>query len=821
MHIQSNRLASIALAVCTGFFGLGGCNLFTPNEVTGPARALTLGGRDARAYTERSLTQRADSDAALSFGHVAILSLEPTSSAGSEDTGDDDGVDAVRYYVANSTQLTFRIRPDATLLHHIVLRDATGGEVARHTQGNDDTTVNLSAGLHTLELHHVAVGDETADTQVIFVRPVADSGAAKRRATAQASTDIQTVEAGNSCQNCDLSHSNLTKMDFSGLDLAGSNFTTTWLQHSNFTGATAVACNFTWDDIDTADGANNPLGFVNFTNANLSYSTFQGAYSYAVITTPPFKIGPGFQANFAGANLSNANFGMRQYESGILQPTTFMGANFRSANLTNATFGGAILNGCYFEGANLTNTSFQPPNVRSAFGGGQAETQLTGIVIEKNLVELPSAAFGTDPTTGQTTTFNKTSFASNVNLTGADFANLNLNESDFTGAILTNTSFSHANLSNVLGSPASVTGADFSYATITGIASGFFNQNLAGCNVTGLAMTGLQLWNADFSKATVSAANNLDMVTFSNCTFSNGSHGVNLSGMVFPARFDGFSGADLRYANLTNVSLFEGNLNGANLSNAVANGADFSYCDMKGSNLTGLQAGLDAASGKTAASFEFTYMPNSNFSFADLRGARFNNAHIYTSDSSHPMDFHGALLDNASFVSSVVAGADFTSANLVSANFSGAYATVCNFDSATVTGATFTTAYVEGVNFTGAQGLTGLDFTGAVFSMMDGPSVVIYDSTHSIWKPSTTWAFPEQDGTPVPFSYGAVNLGGAETSMTNRWPSGQLGVLTLTLAIPNQSMPYPPVPPCKKLGPCYCNCDTCAGDTSLNKKPCQ
>ena len=539
-----------------------------------------------------------------------------------------------------------------------------------------------------------------------------------------------------------------------------------------------AGCNFAV----TVDAATDNLVNTNFTGAVASNCIFDGSAGDGTI--------------FAGAQLDGTSWKPVPDPSfsGNFLIVILLRADFHNANLNDAKLNGIYCANGNFQGANLSGTDFTaPPGFTEAYGGP--------IVTYVRL-----SSFSTDPNSGVAASL------SGATLPSIDFGSDDLSGADLSHATLTGSTFAGANLSG---------------ATLTGVtpADIFGQQSLAGTNFSGVAFAGLDLSAASFSGAILSEPNQVNFADFSGATLTNGTNsGVGLAGQVFPPQYAGFAGANLAYADLTGASLYQADLAGANLTNATAVGANFEFASLAGSTLSGLQAGLDPNSPATPTSFAYAYMPNSDLRYADLRLADFSNAHIYTSNPATPMNFTGAKLDYANFSNAIVAAANLTQASAAHTAFTGAFATNIDFNSAVLTESEFIGAYLEGADFTGAAAnMTGVNFTNATFSMACDPndpnSVCIYDPNSAAWVHRSSWTYTDQNGQAIPFSYGLTNLAGAGSVPTIYWPSGQTGTLTLQLAVPQHTSPYPPAPPCLPVGPCYCNCTGCGPNG--NRRPCQ
>ena len=184
-------------------------------------------------------------------------------------------------------------------------------------------------------------------------------------------------------------------------------------------------------------------------------------------------------------------------------------------------------------------------------------------------------------------------------------------------------------------------------------------------DLSGARLNGLDLSGLDFTGATLQGARlnktNLTGATLDNATLDQA--------WALEAKLDG---ASLKDASLFQVQLVGCSLREADLSGALAP-ANFTKCDLTGASFAGADLGADTKNQSmglmrgdltkvTAQGADFTgaNMLRTVLEFADLRGARFDNANLATAMLA------GANLDGAS-----VAGADFTDADVTSTRLTG------------------------------------------------------------------------------------------------------------------------------------------------------
>ena len=148
--------------------------------------------------------------------------------------------------------------------------------------------------------------------------------------------------------------------------------------------------------------------------------------------------------------------------------------------------------------------------------------------------------------------------------------------------------------------------------------------------------------------------------------------------------FADLRGADLSYANmsdldLTGINLRAANLNYTNLQGAYLNGADLRYTWLTGADLTGAglrQAGLHVAwlngANLSGAYLNGAYLSGANLHDANLSGADLNSAYLRYATMNdanlNSADLSGADLSNAILSNAILDGADLSGANLSGAN---------------------------------------------------------------------------------------------------------------------------------------------------------
>lgn len=262
---------------------------------------------------------------------------------------------------------------------------------------------------------------------------------------------------------------------------------------------------------------------------------------------------------------------------------------------------------------------------------------------------------------------------SGVNCTGADFTNANLEGTNFSGATLTNAIFIGARLNNVRFSGATLDGAFFNNTDVSHV-----NWGIA------ISAKGAHFNSATGISCKIGSANPNEHADFTKADFTGAD----------------FSKSDFSYARLIEATLIRGVFDGA-----IFQGVDFSSAQL---------GGLDKTA---AANMAFTYMPNVNFSKANLFGVSFAFATVFGASTN---------MSDA--------------ATIEQADFSNAYLEGINLTAATLQGAKFNNACMVGVNLTKAQlsptlsgsvtsSLVGACLQGAIFTQSDLTSADLSNAT--------------------------------------------------------------------------------------------
>ena len=204
--------------------------------------------------------------------------------------------------------------------------------------------------------------------------------------------------------------------------------------------------------------------------------------------------------------------------------------------------------------------------------------------------------------------------------------------------------------------------------------------DLSGKDMSGDDLTGLDLSGANLAGARLPGAN---------------LHGVKLVGA-------NLTGADLTKADLTFTWIMRANFTGARLTSATMQ----TVVTSTGMDNTPDQAAIFVGADLSEASITV------HFSFDDMRGANFSQAHMSVIMANQSMgmlrtEFISAKLDGANFTGAGLGHVSFRFAKLKGAHFNGADLSHADFAGAYLTGTDFTDANVQGADFEGAT-LTGV-----------------------------------------------------------------------------------------------------------------
>jgi uncharacterized protein YjbI with pentapeptide repeats len=473
-------------------------------------------------------------------------------------------------------------------------------------------------------------------------------------------------------------------------------------------------------------------------------------------------------------NLASLNLGALLDPTGIPLPSD---TGLRSSNLT-----GAFLQDAVLTGANLTATKLADADLTGVSSGG----------IRGRPASLPS---------GWMLTPNGFLVGPKADLSGADLTGVSLERADltgvdFTGANLTGVNLAGAKLAGVTsggitGQPVlpagwrlvngyligpganltglDLTGLDLSAADLTGVqsgnndctgctlppgwkwtgrASGYLigpGANLTGANLAGVDVTGLDLSGADLTRVRSGKTN---------CTGCTLPAGWTWTGL--PSGFLIGPGANLEFADLTDLDL-----SGANLSGARLVGADLLGANLTGAILTGVnadQAELGAATLTRLVSGGITGTPLLPAGWRLVGGYLMGPGADLTGADLTGFDLSGANLP----------GATLRAAIMHDTRSGGVDCTGCPLpDGWTWTGLPSGYLVGPGATLTGAN-LTGLDLTDADLAGVTSGGV--------IGKPKLPTSFGRWDVINGYIVGPNVNLAGANLNGVNLRTSDLRGV---------------------------------------------
>ena len=404
------------------------------------------------------------------------------------------------------------------------------------------------------------------------------------------------------------------------------------------------------------------------------------------VSPPPARcsvVGPG--ADLANCNMSNLNL------SGFdLTGADLVGANLAGANFSHSSLFAANLSYASAIGANFSNADLSDTNLSGAVVDGAS---LTGSDVQNMVLDYTSTS-GTS-SGGLTGTLGPSSestavvadgylFAPDVSLAGANLNGDNLTGLDLEGADLTG-----ANLTNAIVTGADLGGANLMAAVLAGISSGSatgvpFALPSSWSFINGyLVGPGADLTNAQFQSA-------------------------NLSG-------SSLIGANLTGAQLRSSDLAGADLTGANLTNAVLSGTALIQTDLNGTILTG--AGLDNVSsgwiGGTPAALPTHWTLDDSYQSgfylvgpgANLSGANFEGTNLSDLNLSG-VNLSGANLSSSPYLpipQTNLSGANLSGANLSSADFYDSNLSGADLTDTILTYTSFYAADLSGANLAGAQ----------------------------------------------------------------------------------------------------------------------
>lgn len=314
----------------------------------------------------------------------------------------------------------------------------------------------------------------------------------------------------------------LTGSNFSGGSVYQGNFKDAKMAGVQFDNASTYACDFSNADLESAKFNGADIREGNFQSANLRWAIFAKAraekanFSHAVVKSANFKNAFLYGADFSSVDLSGHDL------SGLeMQGARFVNAQLANTNLSNAMFAGPVaafrdneaLHGpgyaADFRGADLTGAKLNGADLRYAMfdcktrwpEGFQVSAQLlfpvssrdcpnvskTALFIKPGVLREMPGVIGGERSTVRGPQFKDQNFQeidlSGANLSGFQFSNVN-----FDHAKLIGTDFRNANLQN----------SDFSNADLSG-------ADLGGARLDAATYNSATVWPSGFDPATVGA----------------------------------------------------------------------------------------------------------------------------------------------------------------------------------------------------------------------------------------------------------------------------------------------------------------------------
>ena len=399
-------------------------------------------------------------------------------------------------------------------------------------------------------------------------------------------SDLSGVDLSNvTITNANMLNSGLVNIRTGGVKGTTPFLRPTYMQRNGYIIGTGV-------DLSGADLSGQNLANAYFTNANISNAIFTNSilttarsggtmrYSAATIAKMPTKytirgtyiVGPGVDLSgddltgvdvsgtfLSGANLTNAVF--TNVRSGNIE---MLDARPIVFSLDPAYYGGSEYGYVYLNGyivgprVDLSGSDFSGVNIASVDISGANLTNSRLINIQSsNIAGQPSAI-----TSGYKVTARHI-IGPNLDLSGYDFTNGDFSGADISGSDLTNAIFVNTKSGGVSGSGSA--GTKFTTTTIptnvkyqlskgyiVGPSVNLSEGDLSGVDVSGINLSNVVFYNTQSGKV----VHNAETMLPTNYAFIGDyivGPDVNLSTVDF-------SGADLRYLNLTNVNFGSANL---------------------------------------------------------------------------------------------------------------------------------------------------------------------------------------------------------------------------------------------------------------------
>ncbi len=459
----------------------------------------------------------------------------------------------------------------------------------------------------------------------------------------------------------------LSGWNFAGLDLTRACFNDSTLTDADLSGANLTRANF--------PGAT--LTGVDFTDAEVRKASFgrttsRGFTAGQLYTTASYRAGDLTRIGLVGNDLSGWNFAGQNLTDADFTVATLSNADLSTANLTGAEFYWSTLSGTDFADAEVRGASFRM-TTDSGFTAAQLYAtasykagDLTGISLYHNDLSGWNLA-------GQ-------------NLTDADFYSAKLIGTDFTDADVRGASFESTTDSGFTAAQLYAT-ASYKAGDLTGIiliSNSLSGWDFAGQNLTDANFDGTRLIGTDFTDAEIRGAW-FRRTTIKGFTpahlYSTASYkakdlaGIflssnDLSGWDFPGQ--NLTEAWFIGATLTGTDLSTANLTGANFNGATLTGADFTDAEVCGASFRSTtNLGFTAEQLYATASYKagdltgielgYNSLLGWNLAAQDLTGAHFEDATLANADLSEAnladADLEDATLDGARLSSADARGA--------------------------------------------------------------------------------------------------------------------------------------------------------------------
>ena len=468
-------------------------------------------------------------------------------------------------------------------------------------------------------------------------------------------------------------------VDLSGADLSGQSLANAYFTNTNITNAV-----FTNSILSVAKSGGN-MRYNDATKSSMPAKyTIRGTY----ILGPSVDVSGG---NFtgldisntflSGANLKNAVF--TNTRSGGIQVLSDQPILFSDPAFYNSQYGYTYLNGYIVgPGVDLSGSDFSGVTISAVDISGANMTNA-------RLTRIRSSDIAGQPKPGAITTGYKVTarhfIGPELDMSGYDFTNGDFSGADISGSDLTNAVFTNTLSGNVGGTPTSTKFTtttepvnikyQLSLGYIVGPSVDLTNSDLSGVDVSGINLSGATFYNSKSGKV---AHSSLTMLPT-----NYGFIGDYIVGPNVNLDMVDFSGADLRYTNLTNV-----NFGSANLYN------------VKSGNITGIPAQLPPTFSFVSG---FIIGPGTDLSGADLSGGNLGGCNI-----------NGADLTNASFYNVLSGGVQGTPRLPLTAPYRITTNGYIVGPSVNLNGANFVSINMQGLTLTNAI-MTNADFENAKF----------------------------------------------------------------------------------------------------------